>query len=301
MVLNGSDWFNAEALYNAIREALGNAVQIPRLAQLGRELEDGTRQLRVPSSESDQPGLFYFSNLEGFQTFSGEAILKNEAVIPPAYQRYGMPVRIVRDDVLGMWVIEGLDPVLSNAYLSTPDTQPPEPVRLHQILPSLLDQTEPPSGQLRAMGAPYYVNGVLYYHSTATTGDLLNGTTLDVNAVAITPPAIATRARAVLVQRHHTTGALSYKQGAEFDAALNFVSLYTLDRGGTPGTYLPLADDGHWTIGYARIQTGQTAILRQRHIWAVHEILSSGGAGGEIVTSEGRVVVDDDGNVVYTS
>jgi hypothetical protein len=295
------DLIQSDKLYVALRDALGVTLEDPKVMTLGRINPDtGVQETKVPDGESDLPNLYYFSNLPEMQSAEGEALLHSSADIPYQYRIFGMPIRVARDIQSGLWVIRGLDAVLSNEYLAgVEETPPQQPIALHQFLPGLLDATDPPSLQARVLGSWYTFEDESYYVRSQATADF-SGTVLDTSSASIDIPTVVNTSIYVLVQIVPSTGVLTYKQGASIQASFTHdqAIAYEYVTGEALGYYFPQVDVGNFRCGFIRLIYGMTTIRRIANIWASHEILVKGDAHPVYVTSEGHIVVDSDGDMV---
>lgn len=160
--------------------------------------------------------------------------------------RYGRPV-LLRRTKNGYTVIS-VDAAPDAVYMADfVQDDSPRPVYVDNIIWGTLHLA--PSGGMRALvaGAFYGAERV----KDQLTADF-STSPLDTSSNAIDIPTTPNRAIGVLVQVNATTGTLSYKQGAEFDAALSHAQAF--DAG-----YYPDADSGRNRIGWLRLTYGMTA------------------------------------------
>lgn len=160
--------------------------------------------------------------------------------------RYGRPV-LLRRTKNGYTVIS-VDAAPDAVYMADfVQDDSPRPVYVDNIIWGTLHIA--PSGGMRALvaGAFYGAERV----KDQLTADF-STSPLDTSSNAIDIPTTPNRAIGVLVQVNAATGTLSYKQGAEFDAALSHAQAW--DAG-----YYPDADSERNRIGWLRLTYGMTA------------------------------------------
>jgi hypothetical protein len=181
---------------------------------------------------------------------------------------FGTPVRYTKRD--GRYEVLGLDGLNALQYLAGVAVAEQSQVELSQLNYGTLQPTQPASMRCIVRGAFYSQNDTLYYVADQYTADF-SASPDDVDSNPIDIPTINATALAVLVQLDPTTGALSYKQGAEFDAELTHTQAFAAG-------YYPQRDALRFAIGYVKLVKGITT-LTASHLWNAAEVLTAGGSG----------------------
>lgn len=183
---------------------------------------------------------------------------------------FGAPVIVQRQ--VNSWAIIGKDPQQTAKFWKGTNANDQQPVTVSQLMYGTLQPTPPtPSMQVLVIGAMYKQGGVSYRVPDQYTADFSTSPD-DTTSTAIDIPTTNTKAIGVLIQLDATTGTLSYKQGAAFDANLSHAQAY--DAG-----YYPAEDADRFRVGYVKLVKGMTTISYE-HLYIVPELLTSGGGGG---------------------
>jgi hypothetical protein len=265
----------SEQWLEIITGSYGETLAEPVPAQLGNPT---TGQVGVPPGTADIPGQVYIHGIGDDARSIGTAI--NAGAVQNKDLIFGAPVLIKLKNK--RWVIEGLDPYRANEYFAGVARTSQLPVSAAQFNWGLLQQTSPVASMRAQLSeAVYTQDNTLYAVADQYTADF-SASPLDTLAAAINVPTTNLRAIAVLVQIDVTTGALSYKQGAEFDAELTHLQAFNAG-------YYPQRDSLRFAAGYVKLIAGMTAIL-SRHIYVTSELLTSGGSTAPALYLQNRTL-----------
>lgn len=271
--------------YDALRNALGGAIQKPLLVRLGNR--DRTAVF-VPTDETDTPEEVYVHELPGHPSFEGTAYIEGAAGIDTTRLIAGTRVKIAYSDEEDAWTVVGVAARLNSEFMHGVDIgkTAPDPVTQGQILPGLIDITDTPTMTVRVLASWYTANSVSYYIETQVSTDF----TANI-------PATNGEARYALIMLDAPDNVLSYSYGTTFDASLQHQAAYSADGG--LNNIFPLVDVGVFRIGWVRLVAGMTSIARS-HIWAAQELITAGGSGAEFILTDdnGDVLSDDNGDVL---
>ena len=269
---------------SAMGSVLGDAIRKPIPAKLGYIDSLGNKIVKVPADIRDEPNLYYFSQAGG-QSFVGQAFLQ-EGAMEKWQIRYGAPIRVKKDSISGVWEIVGLDARYAAQFFSGVVPEEILIVNLDQMSPGLLAPDAPVSMRARVLKAPYDNGNEWKFIDTLYTQDFTGNINIPTN------PATA---RYVLVQLDFDTETLSYKYGDEIVANLTFEQVYSIQKTNGNNQYLPAKDAGKFRVGYIKLISGMTSILRSS-IWTLQSYISTGGGSAveNIVIDDDGVVVDDD-------
>lgn len=212
---------------------------------------------------TDRQGLYWIHGL-GTDLQSAFPAVNN---LPYAreYFIYGLPV-LVKKEVNG-YVIKEFDferfPQFFDGVKGAHDQVP---VYLSQLMYGTL-QPDPTGYSMRAcvIGAVYGL-----YRVKDTFTSYFDSSPLDTTGGTISIPTNNNRARGILVQVTAASGVVSYKQGAEFNAALTHGQAF--DAG-----FYPAADANSQRLGWVRLVAGMTQITHA-HIFNAPQIYETSAA-----------------------
>jgi hypothetical protein len=225
-----------------------------------------------------------------------ESVYTALSKIPPRDLLYNTPVTIKR--TTNGYVIESIDEDADTYFSGAEARNNQVPVYLNQLLYGTL-HPEPENGSMKVLVIGAFFDG--YFIDDQLTADFSTSPN-DTSANPINIPTTNGRALAVLVQLTPSTGALSYKQSAEFDATLNLIHAYQAGL-------LPEADTTTHRIGYVKLVAGAT-VLGYDKLWAVPELLNkplpasstasyqSKSANYTLIVSDGTIGVDASGGAI---
>jgi len=267
--------FDPDRLTSALREALGDSVRDPVSARVGHPT---TREVLVPEDEAEQAGMIYIhgvgSNLEGVAT-AVNTVLAPEDLIPDA------PIEVVQDT--GTYRVVGKDRAFWNEFIADLKIPDQRVVSIDQIEWGSLRPTSPEATmQAVVSGATYTLDGTRYHVAAQLTKDFMS----DI-------PVTAGEALAILVTLDPTTGTLSYTNGATYNGSVPH------EQALSEGLWPTSVGTAVFAKGWVVLRNGTSELRPGRNIFAAPEYLYKRSSGvNNIITSEGRVVVDSSGEVV---
>lgn len=253
------------------REALGRRIEQPRVMRVGRKLSDTVYQVDVPNAET--PGMIWC-----------------RPITPDGSEAEGAPIPVPNSRVprelldYGSYVDVGPEGVLDLADLNAHFTGGPPTLR-HKTLPlnaleaGLLRPTDPPTMRCVLIGAPYVLDGTLYYPRDRQTKDFSSDVPV---ADAI----------GVLLEIDPATATLYYTTSPAFDTVLDLRAALT--------DYLPrTVSANRFALGYIRLRQGQTAI-RSGDILVTNELWGkvSAALATNVRAASARVVLSDGTGVI---
>lgn len=178
---------------------------------------------------------------------------------------FGAPV-LVRQTANGLCIV-ARNPDHDAKFWKDANPHDQKPVYLSQIMYGTI---HPVFGTMKTLviGAMYRTASGSFWVDDQETADF-SASPLDTLGAAITVPTTNLQAKGVLVQVNPATGALSYKQGAVFDALWPHALAFQ------QGKY-PQPDSERTRIGYVRLVAGMTTITYD-HLWIVPDLYTSVG------------------------
>lgn len=263
-------------------DSLGVAVRKPLPVTLGYT-ENGVKKLKVGTGEN--AAAYYFSGAPGTEFTPGVALNSGSNPLEERFLIFGAKVYVRQDELNpNIYYLAGLQPTPTNAQAIDEALPPPKANYLHEFIPGLLDQTDPPSMKVRVMGAPYTMAGTFRNIETQRS--------IDFTSQLPATPGKAIYARVAVV---FDTGTLDYAYGSEIDALLTHSQAFQQD-GGT-GTILSETPQSMFRAGFVRLVSGMTSIRRVSHIFPAQEVLAR--TDYRDILNAADEVVTVDGNVVY--
>lgn len=256
-----------EKLSNSLVEAEGDAASDPVSARLGNPaLEEDQERIKVPLTETDQPGMVYVFNVIGENDGVTQALNSGPGILSDRDLIYGRYVLLKKRGT--GYVIHGVDYQRDAEYVHNIPLPTPGSIKIGQLDWGLLQPTQPRSMRALVSAAVYDGNLLVKTQETIDfTSDI---------------PGTADKAVAVLVMIDPTTGVISYDVGVTtFDAILSHIDAFD--------DFYPLNNNPALrTVGWIKLINGMTAITEGKHIFAAQEILgSSGGTAKPKVIAEG--------------
>ncbi len=296
MPAKGKPLFDPEKIAAAVSSTLGDSIRGTFIAYLG----DPTTQLvEVSIDQADHAGTFYIHGISA----QNQSITGNEAdttddkqyvttalmtpnTIPPSLMIYGTPVRIKK--INGVYVIDDLDGIPAAEYLYGIKDRLQRSVDISQFDFGLIRPSNPLSFKVIVSGARYYLDGVAYDVPTLESDDWISEV-----------PAAVGMAKAIQVKLNPTIPSLSFVISAQFENNVQHSIVF--------GNYPKTIELSLFSCGWVKIYNGQKAI-NVVDIYAGQEILNKISTAIPtpatffplIVSAAAEVVVDDDGNVVWS-
>jgi len=218
---------------------------------------------------TDRPGLYWIHGLGADVQSAYPAV--NNLPFAREYFIYGLPV-LVKKEING-YIVKELDferfPQFFSGVTGVHDQIP---VYISQLMYGTL-QPDPGGFSMQAL-----VIGAIYgrYRAKDVLSADFSASPLDTGGATINVPTSNNRALGVLVQQQASTGNLSYKQGAQFNAALTHAQAF--DNG-----FYPVADSSRQRIGWIRLAAGMTRITHD-HIYNAPQIYEGGSGNGDKFT-----------------
>jgi hypothetical protein len=225
-------------------------------------------------SGTDRDGMVYIHGL-GTDPQSAYTAINNLGKDALVYDAPVLVRRVTNGYVITSKDLEQWDKFWAGAILHDQS-----PVLLNQLMYGTAQPTNPPSMQVRLLGAIYDVAGVAYRVPDQLSADF-STSPLDVDSVAIEIPTTNLTAIGVCIQVDPTAGTLSYKQGAAFNA--NMTHRQAFDSG-----YYPQRDTDQRRITWVRLVAGMTAISYE-HLYNAPELLNGEGSTGTAVHTHADV------------
>lgn len=279
MTLDDFSWVT-----DGIIELLGYTMADLKTAFIGNPTNHDTEV-----EDSDKKGLWWVHGLQPDPESPFTAV--NAIPYASKYLEYGAPV-LVRQFTNGYFIVN-FDPDLIWQFFGDRDRYriDQQAVSIDQLSYATLQPNSPVADMTVILKSGLYVvDDTRYLHLDIRSADFSTDP-LDVEGDPIELPTTFNVATGVLVQYYPSTGTISYKQ-ADFEASLTLPRAFLLGR-------LPAPDSGaHFGVGYLKLLMGMPFITKA-HIWTAPEFLSKSSFDvDKILTSEGRVLVDVDGNVL---
>ena len=267
--------YDSDQFKQAWRTMLGNSVREPVQARLGNP---GDGKVVVPADETDTDGMIYIHAIGPEKDSVGMAL---NTVLKADELTFGAPVMVAFDGT--NYRIVDKDPQLWGAFIKELYIPDQRSINIDQIQWGTMRPVSPDTTmQAVVEAAVYTLRGTRYYVATQLTKDFSG----DI-------PSTPGDALGVLVMVAPDTGNLSYTSGSVYNASI--VPVDALAQSLLPTTM----DSDKYGIGWIILINGMSSIVSGRNILNAPEFLSKGSfLANDIVTAEGRVVVDTSGNVV---
>lgn len=269
-----------EQLSNALVEADGDSASDPVSARLGNPaLDDDQDRIKVPLTETDQPGMVYVFNVIGENDGVTQALNSGPGLLSERDLIYGRYILLKKRGT--GYVIHGVDYQRDAEYVHNVPLPTPGSIKLGQLDWGLLQPTQPRS--MRAL-----VSAAVY------DGNLLVKTQETIDFTSDIPGSVG-EAVAVLVMIDPTTSVISYDVGVTpFDAVLSHIDAFA--------DFYPLnTDPALRTVGWLKLINGMTAIAEGKHIFAAQQILGGSGGGGaspSVVAEGAAQTVNNTGGII---
>ena len=270
-----------EQLSNALVEADGDSTSDPISARLGNSgLDEDQDRIRVPLTETDQPGMVYVFDVIGENDGVTQALNSGPGLLSERDLIYGRYILLKKRGT--GYVIHGVDYQRDAEYVHNVPLPTPGSIKIGQLDWGLLQPTQPRS--MRALVSAAVYDGTLLV-KTQETADF-----------TASIPGTSGLAKAVLIMVNPTTGAISSTvSGSTFDAVLSHIDAFD--------DYYPLnVDPTLQTVGWLKLINGMTAITEGKHIFAAQQILggsASGGATQVVAEGTGQGVTNGGGTLDY--
>ncbi len=258
-----------ENLSKALVQADGDNASDPVSARLGNSaLDDDQDRIKVPLTETDQPGMVYVFDVIGLDDGVTQALNSGPGKLSDRDLVYGRYILLKKRGT--GYVVHGVDYQRDAEYIANVNLPTPGSIKVGQLDWGLLQPTTPRSMRALVSMAVYDGDKLVQTQETIDfTSDI---------------PAGAGDALAVLVTVNPTTQVLDYTLGLlEFDATISHTDAFE--------DYYPLNTDPDLrTVGWLKLINGMTAITEGRHIFAAQQILggSGGGSTSVIFIAEGN-------------
>ncbi len=242
-------------LATVITKTLDTQIARPFVARLG----DPARNNQVLVKETDKLGLVYIHGIGDTpnSAFTAENRIGLSELVPGRLVEIGF-TESRRYKITGLASEDG-------EYMDGVNLNDQVPVNRSQILDGGLIPND--STDVQYVGTVYIVDSTPHNTVDQNTGNLIDGSTDDTDAVAITPPSTANKAIMVLVQIKPATNIITYKQSAEFNASFSFNLIAS-------SGFLPSPDSDNEIAGYVKLING-ISIIKREHIFSLPDIYRS--------------------------
>lgn len=264
-------------LRDRLHALMGTTIAEPIQAKLGNPVN---RLVPVPEDETDIIGAVYIHGLE--LEPNAVSIVRN-TVLRPEELIYDAPVELELDSATH-FRIKGRNTTEWQSFMAGVHISDQKLTGVDQITWGILQPTNPVSMAFVVEAAVYTLDGTRYAVARQVGADQ----TANI-------PATPGQAVAVHVKIDPTTGTLSYTVSSAFSGALGHKAALAA------GLYPVSIGAALFSLGWVVLLYGMTAINPGRNIYNAPEWLwksSSSANFNDILTSEGRVLVDNDGNVM---
>jgi len=296
-----TDNFDFNQIGQEFADAFGDSIKEPRLYLLGHPGKfaagEGDPVRAVLGRDTDTPGMVWVHPMSvripgqpaGTSEESPRLVLnEGKGKIRDDDLIYGLPVHVrkeARSDV-----IDGTAPYPAAEYLHGVKVRPQRSIDLSQFDYMLLHPTNPASGGVIFTGGYPVFDNTVYQLLPRLIGNLVS---------TFVPGLDDGEAVAVMIEIDPVLNSFAFTNGDVFNHS---PATGLPEHSGAFATYYPQeVDTGRYLLGWVRFYAGMSTIVQQ-DIFPAQEVVSKSRVDFDsIVTSEGHVVVDNDGNVVLNA